>query len=79
MNIEKEVKAVITEQLGVEPEEIQSENSFIKDLGADSLDAVEIVLQLEDRFEIDIPDEDAKKITSVSEAVKYIKEKKGLK
>jgi len=76
MDIEKEVKAIIVEQLGVELEEIKLESSFIYDLGADSLDAVEIVLQLEEKFELEISDEDAKNIISVGSAIKYIKEKK---
>ena len=72
MNIEEKVKDIITEQLGVKKEEVKPESSFIDDLGADSLDTVEVVMALEEEFAIEIPDEDAEKITTVGEAVKYI-------
>ncbi len=66
------VKDIVVEQLGVNPDEVTTEASFIDDLGADSLDTVELVMALEEEFECEIPDEDAEKITTVSEAVKYI-------
>ncbi|MCF7869523.1 MAG: acyl carrier protein [Candidatus Omnitrophica bacterium] len=76
MAIEEKVKEIISEQLGVKKEEIKPESSFIDDLGADSLDTVEVVMALEEEFGIEIPDEDAEKITKVGEAIKYIEEKK---
>ena len=75
MGIEEKVKDIIAEQLGVKKEEIKAESSFIDDLGADSLDTVEVVMALEEEFGIEIPDEDAEKITTVGEAVKYIEDK----
>ncbi len=75
MGIEDKVKDIIAEQLGVKKEEIKSESSFIDDLGADSLDTVEVVMALEEEFGVEIPDEDAEKITTVGEASKYIEEK----
>lgn len=69
------VKAIIAEQLGVKPEEVTPEASFVEDLGADSLDTVELVMALEEEFSIEIPDEDAEKMTTVGDAVKYIEEK----
>lgn len=75
MSLFEEVKEVISEQLGLRPEEIKLESSFINDLGADSLDTVELVMVLEEKFNIEIPDEDAEKIRTISEAVKYIEEK----
>ncbi len=74
MAIIKKVKAIIVEQLGVEEEEVKMESSFVDDLGADSLDIVELVMALEEEFELEIPDEDAEKIRTVSEAVKYIQD-----
>lgn len=76
-NIEEKVKDIISEQLGVKKEEIKPESSFIDDLGADSLDTVEVVMALEEEFGIEIPDEDAEKITTVGEAGKYIEGKIG--
>ena len=70
-----EVKAIIVEQLGVKAEEITPNASFIDDLGADSLDTVELVMALEEKFGVEIPDEDAEKITTVGDAIKYIEEK----
>jgi acyl carrier protein len=67
------IKEIIAEQLGVEPEEVTLESSFIDNLGADSLDVVELVMALEEEFDIEIPDEDAEKITTVNDAVEYIK------
>lgn len=75
MNIEEKVKDIIGDQLGVKKEEIKIESSFIDDLGADSLDTVEVVMALEEEFGIEIPDEDAEKITTVGEAIKYIDNK----
>ncbi|MBD3246447.1 MAG: acyl carrier protein [Candidatus Omnitrophica bacterium] len=75
MSVEEKVKDIIAEQLGVKKEEIKPESSFIDDLGADSLDTVEVVMALEEEFGIEIPDEDAEKITTVGEATKYIDEK----
>jgi acyl carrier protein len=69
------VKAIIAEQLGVKPEEVTPEASFIDDLGADSLDTVELVMALEEEFGIEIPDESAEKMSKVSDAIKYIEEK----
>ncbi len=74
-NIEEKVKEIIAEQLGVKKEEIRPESSFVDDLGADSLDTVEIVMALEEEFGIEIPDEDAEKITTVGEAIQYIENK----
>ncbi|MBP7088509.1 MAG: acyl carrier protein [Candidatus Omnitrophica bacterium] len=75
MAITDKVKDIISEQLGVKKEEIKPESSFIDDLGADSLDTVEVVMALEEEFGIEIPDEEAEKITTVGEAIKYIEEK----
>ena len=69
----KRVEAIIVEQLGVTPEEVVPEASFIDDLGADSLDTVELVMALEDEFEMEIPDEQAEKITTVQQAIDYAK------
>ena len=74
-SISDKVKDIIVEQLGVNPEQVTESASFIEDLGADSLDTVELVMALEDVFEIEIPDEDAEKILTVGKALDYIKEK----
>ena len=71
-DIEARVKKIIAEQLGVEESQVSSEKSFVADLGADSLDTVELVMALEDEFGIEIPDEDAEKIQKVKDAVSYI-------
>jgi len=71
-NVEDKVKSIIVEQLGVDPEEVTLEAAFVNDLGADSLDTVELVMALEEVFKIEISDEDAEKIHSVGDAVKYI-------
>ena len=71
-DIEARVKDIVVEQLGVNADEVTADASFIDDLGADSLDTVELVMALEEEFECEIPDEDAEKITTVSEAVNYI-------
>lgn len=69
----EKVKKIIVEQLGVEEEDIAMESSFIDDLGADSLDIVELIMALEEEFDIEIPDSEAEKITIVGDAVDYIK------
>jgi acyl carrier protein len=71
-DIEARVKDIVVEQLGVNADEVTTDASFIDDLGADSLDTVELVMALEEAFECEIPDEDAEKITTVKEAVAYI-------
>ncbi len=71
-NVEQRVKKIVAEQLGVNEAEIKNESSFVDDLGADSLDTVELVMALEEEFETEIPDEDAEKITTVQQAVDYI-------
>ena len=72
MNIEERVQKIVCEQLGVSQEEVKSEASFIDDLGADSLDTVELVMAFEEEFEIEIPDEEAENIQTVKNAVDYI-------
>ena len=72
-DVEAKVREIISEQLGVSADEITPEASFIEDLGADSLDIVELVMALEEEFDIEIPDEEAEKIQSVGQAVDYIK------
>src|SRR5687768_18255341 len=72
-NVEQRVRKIIAEQLGVNEAEIKNESSFVDDLGADSLDTVELVMALEEEFNTEIPDEEAEKITTVSQAVEYIK------
>ena len=74
-NIEARVKKIVAEQLGVAEADIKNESSFVEDLGADSLDNVELVMALEEEFECEIPDEDAEKIATVADAVTYIDEK----
>tara|TARA_B100001287_G_C22545770_1_gene464361 strand:+ start:585 stop:821 length:237 start_codon:yes stop_codon:yes gene_type:complete len=71
-NIEDRVCKIVAEQLGVKEEEVKAEASFVDDLGADSLDTVELVMALEEEFETEIPDEDAEKITTVQLAIDYI-------
>ncbi|MFO0597655.1 MAG: acyl carrier protein [Myxococcaceae bacterium] len=71
-NIEAKVKSIIADQLGVSEDEIKMESSFIEDLGADSLDIVELVMAMEEEFEIEIPDEEAENIKSVGDAINYI-------
>jgi acyl carrier protein len=72
-NIEQRVKKIVAEQLGVNEAEVKIDSSFVDDLGADSLDTVELVMALEEEFECEIPDDEAEKITSVQQAVDYIK------
>ena len=78
-SVEQQVKAIVAEQLGVKAEQVTSDASFVDDLGADSLDTVELVMALEEEFEIEIPDEDAEKITRVREVVDYIEKHSGKK
>ncbi|MBD2859668.1 acyl carrier protein [Spongiibacter sp. KMU-158] len=73
-SIEERVKKIVAEQLGVKEEDVQENASFVEDLGADSLDTVELVMALEEEFETEIPDEEAEKITTVKLAIDYIKE-----
>ena len=73
MAVADKVKSIIVEQLGVDEEEVTPDASFVDDLGADSLDTVELVMALEEEFETEIPDEEAEKITTVQQAVDYIK------
>ena len=75
MEVADRVKELVVEQLGVDAEEVTNEASFIDDLGADSLDIVELVMAFEEEFEIEIPDEDAEKIKTVGDAIDYIKGK----
>jgi acyl carrier protein len=74
-NTESKVREIIINELGVEPEKVTMEASFVEDLGADSLDTVELVMAFEEEFGIEIPDEDAEKLQTVGDAVKYVKEK----
>ena len=74
MSIEDRVKKIVVEQLGVKDEEVTPNASFVDDLGADSLDTVELVMALEEKFGVEIPDEDAEKITTVKEAITYIED-----
>jgi acyl carrier protein len=73
-SVEERVKEIIIDQLGVDAKEVTAEASFIEDLGADSLDTVELVMALEEEFGVEIPDEDAEKISTVGEAISYIQE-----
>ncbi len=75
--MEDKVKEIISKQLGVDASKVTDEASFVEDLGADSLDTVELVMAFEEEFGIEIPDEDAEKITKVKDAVSYIKGKQG--
>jgi acyl carrier protein len=72
MSIEEQVKGIVAENLGVKMEEVVNSASFVEDLGADSLDTVELVMALEEEFETEIPDEDAEKITTVQEAIDFV-------
>jgi len=74
-SIEDKVKDIIVEQLGVNPEQVTPTASFIEDLGADSLDTVELVMAFEEEFSVEVPDEDAEKLQSVGDVIKYIEEK----
>jgi acyl carrier protein len=74
MSVEERVKEIIIEQLGVDESQVNDKAKFVEDLGADSLDTVELVMALEEEFSLEIPDEDAEKITSVGDAISYIKD-----
>ena len=76
-NVEEKVKDIIVEELGVEREKLTSDASFMEDLGADSLDTVELVMAFEKEFDIDIPDEEAEKLRTVGDAMKYLHDKMG--
>ena len=76
MAVADQVKKIIVEQLGVDEDEVTPDASFVDDLGADSLDTVELVMALEEEFETEIPDEDAEKITTVQQAIDYINERR---
>ncbi len=73
-DVDAKVKAIIIEQLGVEEAQVKNEAHFVEDLGADSLDTVELVMKLEEEFDIEIPDDEAEKIETVQDAIHYIKE-----
>ena len=75
MSVEEKVIDIVSEQMNVDKSQITRETSFVNDLGADSLDTVELVMEFEDEFDLDIPDEDAEKIQTVGEAIEYIEEK----
>ena len=77
MSVDAKVKDIIAKQLGVDLDKVTPESSFVDDLGADSLDTVELVMAFEEAFNIEIPDEDAEKILKVQDAVKYIDDKSG--
>jgi acyl carrier protein len=74
MSVEEKVKEIIIDQLGVDEKQVNQQASFIDDLGADSLDTVELVMALEEEFDVEIPDEDAEKIGTVQNAIDYIKD-----
>lgn len=76
MSVDDKVLDIVAERMGVKKEDISKETSFITDLGADSLDQVELIMELEDQFDLNIPDEDAEKILTIGDAVKYIEEHK---
>ena len=76
MSVAERVKQIIVEQLGVDESQVDPSASFVDDLGADSLDIVELVMAFEEAFDLDIPDEDAEKIKTVGDAIKYIEDKK---
>ncbi|GBE06061.1 MAG TPA: acyl carrier protein [Nitrospirae bacterium] len=77
METEEKVREIISKQLGIEADKVTKESSFMDDLGADSLDTVELVMAFEETFNIEIPDEDAEKILKVQDAIKYIESKAG--
>ncbi len=76
-SIAERVKKIIVDQLGVKEEQVKNESSFVEDLGADSLDTVELVMALEEEFDCEIPDEDAEKITTVQQAIDYVTKRLG--
>ena len=73
MAVQEDVKKIVIEKLGVKPEEVTNEARFIDDLGADSLDTVELIMALEEQFGVEVPDEEAEKLTTVGKAVEYIR------
>ena len=73
--MEEQVKAIVAEKLGINIDQVKAESSFIDDLGADSLDTVELVMAFEEKFNIEIPDEDAEKLRTVKDAITYLKSK----
>lgn len=75
MSVEDDVRKITIEKLGVKPEEVTLDAKFIDDLGADSLDTVELVMALEEKFEIEVPDEDAEKLDTIGKSVEYIEQK----
>jgi acyl carrier protein len=75
MSVEERVKSIIVEQLGVDAEEVSADASFVEDLGADSLDTVELIMAFEEEFGVEISDQDAEQIRKVSDAVKYISDR----
>ena len=77
MSVDEKVREIVAKQLGVDMDKVTPEASFMDDLGADSLDTVELVMAFEEAFNIEIPDEDAEKIIKIEDAIKYIKEKSG--
>ncbi len=76
-SIEEKVKDIIVEQLGVNPEQVTPQAKFIEDLGADSLDTVELVMAFEEEFNVEVPDEEAEKLQTVGDVIKYIEDKGG--
>jgi len=76
--IQKRLKDIVIDRLDVEEEQIKADASFVEDLGADSLDIVELIMGIEEEFDIEIPDEDAEKLTNVEEAMNYVKNKLGI-
>ncbi|MDF1566201.1 MAG: acyl carrier protein [Deltaproteobacteria bacterium] len=76
MSVENKVRSIIAEQLGIAEDTVKTDSAFIEDLGADSLDIVELVMAMEDEFEVEIPDEEAENIKTVADAVKYINDHK---
>ena len=76
MSVDDKVFNIVAERMGVKKEDISKETSFVTDLGADSLDQVELIMELEDQFDLNIPDEDAEKIEAIGDAIKYIEEHK---
>ncbi|RMD47043.1 MAG: acyl carrier protein [Aquificota bacterium] len=75
--MEERIKEIIADQLGIDVSQIKPESKFVDDLGADSLDVVELIMAFEEEFDVEIPDEDAEKIQTVGDVINYIKEKKG--
>ena len=76
MSVDDKVFEIVAERMGVKKEDISKETSFVTDLGADSLDQVELIMELEDQFDLNIPDEDAEKLQTIGDAIKYIEEHK---